>query len=68
NQGIEYYRQRKDSYLPNQMIGYEGIERSYEEELRGENGYRMYQVAADQTILQQIKEVPPKRGNNLYLT
>lgn len=68
NQGIEYYRQRKDSYLPNQMIGYEGIERSYEEELRGENGYRMYQVAADQTILQQIKEVAPKRGNNLYLT
>jgi penicillin-binding protein 2 len=68
NQGIEYYRQRKDDYLPNQMVGYEGIERSYEEELRGENGYRLYQVAADQTILQQIKEVPPKRGNNLYLT
>ncbi|MMZ57836.1 Penicillin-binding protein 2B [compost metagenome] len=50
------------------MVGYEGIERSYEEELRGKNGYRMYQVAADQTILQQINEVPPKQGNNLYLT
>jgi penicillin-binding protein 2 len=68
NQGIEYYRQRKDMYLPNQTVGYDGIERSYEDELRGENGYRMYQVAADQTILQQIKEVPPQRGNNLYLT
>lgn len=68
NQGIEYYRKNKDIYLPNQMVGYEGIERSYEEDLRGENGYRMYQVAADQTILQQIKEVPPKRGSNLYLT
>ncbi len=68
NQGIEYYRQRKDDYLPNQTVGYDGIERSYEEELRGENGYRLYQVDAHQNILKQIKEVPPKRGNNLYLT
>ncbi|BAU29125.1 penicillin-binding protein 2 [Aneurinibacillus soli] len=68
NQGNEYYLARKDSYLPNQMVGYDGIERSYEEQLRGENGYRLYQVAANQTILQQIKEVPPTRGNNLYLT
>lgn len=68
NQGNEYYRARKESYLPNQMVGYEGLERSYEDVLRGENGYRLYQVAANQTILQQIKEVAPKRGNNLYLT
>jgi penicillin-binding protein 2 len=68
NQGIEFYRQNKDSYLPNQMVGYDGIERSYEEELRGENGYRTYQVAADQSIVKQIAEVAPKPGNNLYLT
>lgn len=68
NQGSDYYQQNKDVYLPNQMVGYDGIERSYEEELRGENGYRLYRVAANQTILQQIEEVSPKRGNNLYLT
>jgi penicillin-binding protein 2 len=68
NQGIEFYRQQKDFYLPNQMVGYDGIERSYEEELRGENGYRIYQVTADQSIVRQIAEVPPKPGNNLYLS
>jgi penicillin-binding protein 2 len=68
NQGIPYYRQRKDDYLPNQMIGYDGIERSYEEQLRGDNGYRLYEVAANQSIVREINKVPPKNGNNLYLT
>ncbi|GED12601.1 penicillin-binding protein 2 [Aneurinibacillus migulanus] len=68
NQNIEFYRQRKDSYLPNQMVGYDGIERSYEEVLRGENGYRIYQINSRQAILGQIAETPPKNGHNLYLT
>ncbi|MFT9846230.1 peptidoglycan D,D-transpeptidase FtsI family protein [Aneurinibacillus sp. REN35] len=68
NQNIEFYRQRKASYLPNQMVGFDGVERSYEDELRGENGYRTYQVNSKQSILKQMEEVAPKSGKNLYLT
>ncbi|UFJ41699.1 penicillin-binding protein [Brevibacillus humidisoli] len=66
--GLDFYHEQKETYLPNQMVGLDGVERSYEEELRGENGYRLYLVGADQTALQQVKEVPPKRGNDVYLT
>ncbi|WP_082129844.1 peptidoglycan D,D-transpeptidase FtsI family protein [Aneurinibacillus tyrosinisolvens] len=65
---IKFYMDQKDFYLPTQTVGFDGIERSYEKDLRGENGYRVYQVAANQTILQEISEMPPKQGNNLYLT
>ncbi|WP_052948068.1 peptidoglycan D,D-transpeptidase FtsI family protein [Aneurinibacillus tyrosinisolvens] len=68
NEGNEYYRSHKELYLPDQMIGYDGIERTYEEQLRGENGYRKYEVAANQSIIRKIQEVPPKQGDNLYLT
>ncbi|WP_232698746.1 peptidoglycan D,D-transpeptidase FtsI family protein [Brevibacillus daliensis] len=68
NIGSSFYQEEKGKYLPTQLVGLDGIERSYEKELRGENGYRNYEVTADQNVLHEGNKVAPKRGNNLYLT
>ncbi len=66
--GLDFYREQKDAYLPNQMVGLDGVERSYEEALRGKNGYRLYLVGADQTALHQVQEVPPQPGYDVHVT
>ncbi|WP_232699357.1 peptidoglycan D,D-transpeptidase FtsI family protein [Brevibacillus daliensis] len=68
NLGSDFYLEAKDSYLDNQLVGLDGIERSYEEELRGKNGYRLYEVAADQSVQREVEIVQPQRGNDVYLT
>ncbi|MFP3387638.1 peptidoglycan D,D-transpeptidase FtsI family protein [Brevibacillus sp. SIMBA_040] len=68
NLGSDFYLQQKDHYLPNQMVGLDGVERSYEEQLRGENGYQKYEVTSDQTIIKMVEEKAPTKGNDLYLT
>ncbi|WP_238933593.1 peptidoglycan D,D-transpeptidase FtsI family protein [Brevibacillus choshinensis] len=68
NLGSDFYLQQKDHYQPNQMVGLDGVERSYEEQLRGENGYQKYEVTSDQTIIKMLEEKPPVKGNDLYLT
>ncbi|HZG14681.1 MAG TPA: penicillin-binding transpeptidase domain-containing protein [Candidatus Bathyarchaeia archaeon] len=65
---IDIYRQQEEQYLPTQFVGLDGIELAYETELRGKNGYRLYELTADQTLVKQIAEVPPVRGNDIYLT
>lgn len=66
--GLDFYREQKDAYLPNQMVGLDGVERSYEEALRGKNGCRLYLVGADQTALHQVQEVPPQPGYDVHVT
>ncbi|QQE76514.1 penicillin-binding protein [Brevibacillus composti] len=68
NLGMEGYKQEQDRYLPTQFVGFDGIELFYETELRGENGYRLYEVAADQTIIRELEGMAPVRGNDLILT
>ncbi|QRG66760.1 peptidoglycan D,D-transpeptidase FtsI family protein [Brevibacillus choshinensis] len=68
NLDIRTYRAEKERYLPTQLVGLDGIELSYEDELRGINGYRLYEVAADQTVVKQMEKVLPVRGNDLTLT
>jgi penicillin-binding protein 2 len=68
NVKLASYKDESTRYLPNQLVGLDGIELSYEKELRGSNGYRMYEVAADQTIVKQVEEVPSVPGNHVYLT
>ncbi|WCK55961.1 penicillin-binding transpeptidase domain-containing protein [Aneurinibacillus sp. Ricciae_BoGa-3] len=67
-QQMNYYIDKKDTYLPDQVVGYGGIEYAYEQYLRGENGHRTYQVAADGSVLKQLDEIPPQQGDNVYLT
>lgn len=68
NMKMAAYKEESGRYLPNQLVGFDGIELAYEKELRGSNGYRLYEVAADQTIVQQVEEVPSVPGNHVYLT
>lgn len=65
---INTYRKEQERYLPNQFVGLDGIELSYEDQLRGSNGYRLFEVAADQTVVKQIEKVLPVRGNDITLT
>ena len=65
---IDFYQEKENRYTPNQMVGFDGVELSYEEQLRGENGKRFFQVGANGTVLNQLNEISPRPGNDLYLT
>jgi len=59
-----------EGYTINSMIGKSGIEKKYDELLRGENGKRFQTVDAHgkQISTSTIKEDPPQNGKNLVLT
>ncbi len=50
------------------QIGKTGIERQYERLLRGTPGYELVEVNADQRPVRVLERVPPRPGENLYLT
>ncbi len=64
----KYYTQRNDIYLPNQYVGMDGVEFSYEDVLVGENGAKELLVNARGTLLEEVSVSKPKPGNNLFLT
>lgn len=64
---IEKYVGEKE-YSPNDIIGKTGIEESYEDLLRGENGVRRVEVDAIGNTTKVISEEKPVPGNNVYLT
>ncbi len=67
----EFTRLRTKGYLPGETIGKAGMERQYEEFLRGRNGVKYLEVDA---FGREIKELfrrelrEPKVGHSLYLT
>ncbi|MFB0831356.1 peptidoglycan D,D-transpeptidase FtsI family protein [Brevibacillus laterosporus] len=67
NLNSSFYKTEQENYLSDQLVGLDGIERSYEKELRGKNGYRLYEVAADQSVQRELKKEAPIRGQSLYL-
>lgn len=52
----------------NDVVGKAGVERFYDDELRGTEGLVKYRVDADRTILSKTGEKAPQPGNNLHLT
>jgi penicillin-binding protein 2 len=65
---LDKYKGQDDIYLPWETVGMDGIEYMMQEELRGENGYREMLVDAKGKMIREIKEIPPKQGNHVYLT
>lgn len=63
-----YYKERKDTYLPNQYVGMDGVEFSYEDILAGQNGAKKLLVNARGTLLEEVSVTKPTPGNNLFLT
>jgi penicillin-binding protein 2 len=55
-------------YLAAEDVGIDGIEKMYQDVLRGTNGEKMYPVNAAQKIIGRVTVTPPTKGNNLYLT
>lgn len=55
------------SYRGSDLVGKTGLERVYEQELRGEHGTLMVEVNALSRPIQTVGAVPAKPGNNLVL-
>jgi cell division protein FtsI/penicillin-binding protein 2 len=52
----------------NDVVGKAGVERYYDEILRGTEGIVKYRVDADRTVLAKAGEKAPRPGNSLHLT
>lgn len=57
-----------NNYTINSFIGKIGIEKYYEEELRGKIGFQKVEIDATGHIVRNLKTLNPTPGNNLYLT
>lgn len=60
--------QDESGYLDWEQVGIDGLEYSYQDELRGKHGYRLVRVNSTGKVQDVIKEVKPKPGNDLTLT
>ncbi len=54
-----------DGYRQGELIGWAGLERTYQDQLRGDAGKRFLQVNARGVVLDVVDEIPPVRGNDL---
>ncbi|HEX9889503.1 MAG TPA: penicillin-binding protein 2 [Nitriliruptorales bacterium] len=52
-------------YRPGDLIGWAGLERTYESDLNGQEGLRKLEVNAKGDVLRVFEERPPVRGNDL---
>ncbi|MBD2847876.1 penicillin-binding protein 2 [Paenibacillus sp. IB182496] len=77
NNAIRYYvdiaedngnRDPADQYLDKELVGYDGIELMFQEELRGRNGLKTYPVDYMSRIVGPMELTLPEKGNNVYLT
>lgn len=57
-----------EGYRPDDLVGKSGIERAYEEVLRGEHGFQQVEVNALSRAIRQLGSVPPIPGHDLVLT
>jgi penicillin-binding protein 2 len=55
-------------YQAADQVGLSGLEYTYEDQLRGQAGQRHVEVDVNENIVKVLDEVPPRPGNNLYLT
>lgn len=58
----------KKGYKPTDLIGKTGLERSYEEFLRGEDGQRRVEVNALSRPIRELSTIEPIPGCDVYLT
>lgn len=56
-----------EKYLPGDKIGRSGLEKEYEEHLKGERGRIKIVVNATEEVQSEKKEKDPQQGNNLIL-
>ncbi|MVO98984.1 peptidoglycan D,D-transpeptidase FtsI family protein [Paenibacillus lutrae] len=66
---LNFYKKREDQeYLLREMVGYDGLEMMYQDELRGLPGRKVYPVNAQGKIVGNPAIEKPEKGKNLRLT
>jgi penicillin-binding protein 2 len=65
---LEEPRFKEKHYKPGDIIGQNGLESTYDENLRGRDGYRKVIVDSRGHIQKEIEVVPPARGQDLVTT
>ena len=60
--------ERYAGYRAGDLIGWAGLERTYESVLRGEEGLRSLEVNANNQVVRTVRETLPKPGADLRLT
>lgn len=58
----------ENEYLDWEQVGIDGLEYSYQDELKGKNGYQLIRVNSKGKRVEVLKKVEPKPGNDLVLT
>lgn len=61
-------REEGKTYSKGDIVGISGIEKSYEEQLRGVDGYQKVQVDALGRITKELEVSEPQSGDNVYLS
>ena len=64
----EEYREKKDRYTQNDIVGKTGIEALFEEYLKGKNGTKQIDMAVDGTITAEVVGNEAIAGSNVILT
>ncbi|WP_053957516.1 penicillin-binding transpeptidase domain-containing protein [Inediibacterium massiliense] len=55
-------------YTPNSLIGKDGLERVYEEKLKGKDGAKYVEVDVIGRLVNVLREQKPQKGETLYLS
>ncbi|MFD0715235.1 peptidoglycan D,D-transpeptidase FtsI family protein [Paenibacillus sp. GCM10027626] len=66
--GLDKTKDAKLKYLPQEDVGYDGLEMMYQDELRGKNGVKIFPINSVGKIIGLPEIVKPEKGNNLHLT
>ncbi|MGB9177952.1 MAG: penicillin-binding protein 2 [Pyrinomonadaceae bacterium] len=65
---LEQAQYKDKGYKPGDIIGQEGLEKVYDEYLRGKDGYRKVIVDSRGHIQSEIETVPPQPGQDMVTT
>lgn len=57
-----------ETYTKDELVGFDGIELSFQDELRGKNGYKVVSVSSANIPEEVVDVVPPVKGNDVWLT
>lgn len=57
-----------ETYMKDELVGFDGIELSFQDELRGKNGYKVMSISSANIPEEVVDIVPPVKGNNVWLT
>jgi penicillin-binding protein 2 len=64
----EYQARKKNGYSPNDVVGKDGLEQSYDAWLRGRLGGQQIEVNSAGVLVRRLKPVDPVPGNTLVTT